>query len=97
MTKYQVKIGKDFEVEAVEVQSVEDVHELSKVASKCADRRMRERLTAATVCAVLIALAIATVIGLYDGSFDEVGYVWGAAALPLGYILKAFFEVPQPP
>lgn len=97
MTKYRVTVGDEFEIEALEIQSVEEVSELSNIASKQAHQRMRGSLTIIIVFAIFVALLTATGIGLFDGSFDEVGYVWGASAMPLGYILKAFFEEPQPP
>lgn len=97
MTRYRVTVGDEFEIEAFEIQSVDEVSELSDIASRRMHQRMRGRLTVTIIFAIFVALLAATWIGLSDGSFDEVGYVWGASAMPLGYILKAFFEEPQPP
>lgn len=97
MSKYKVTVGEKFEIEAFELQSVEEVCKLSKIESVQAHQRMRGRLTTLIIYGIFFALITATLIGLHDGSFDEVGYVWGAAAMPLGYILKTFFVESQPP
>ncbi|MEH6791752.1 hypothetical protein [Parasphingorhabdus sp.] len=97
MSKYNVIVGDDFQIEAFELQDIEDISKLSKIANGRAQQRIQERLTYLILISIVAALLSATAIGLFDGSFDEVGLVWSAAALPLGYILKAFFDEPKPP
>jgi hypothetical protein len=92
MGRYNVVVGDDFEIEAFEVEDAEDVFKLSGIAERHAHQRMRERLAYLIFGAIFFALVIAVAIGFYDGSFDEVSSVWSAAALPLGYVLKAYFD-----
>lgn len=94
MGRYKVIVGDDFEIEALEVEDVEDVSELSEIAGRRVHQRVQVRLTYLIFGAIVLSLLIATAIGIYDGSFDEVNSVWSAAALPLGYVLKAYFDKP---
>lgn len=92
MGRYKVAVGDDFEIEAVEVKDVGDVTELSRLAERRRNQRMQERVTYSIFGVIIFALLIATAIGVRDGTFDEVSYVWNAAALPLGCVLKAYFD-----
>jgi hypothetical protein len=94
MGRYEVVVGDDFEIVAMEIEDVEDVAELSRIAERRANQRVQERLTYLIFGTIVSALLIATAIGIYDGGFNEVGSVWSAAALPLGYVLKAYFDKP---
>ena len=97
MKRFNVICGTEFEVEAFEVDSIAEVHGLSKIRLDHDDHRMRERLAYVIVGSIVIALLIALLIGLHRGSMEPVGLVWSAAALPLGYILKAYFDKQAPP
>lgn len=94
MGLYNVVVGDDFEISAVEVEDVEDVCELSKIAERRRHQSVQQRLTYLILVAIIVALLIATAIGIHDGTLNEVGLVWSAAALPLGYVLKAYFDKP---
>lgn len=94
MGRYNVIVGEEIEIEAVEVENVKDVSELSGLAEGHAHRKMRERLVYLIFGAIFVALMIAVAIGYYDGSFNEVSSIWSAAALPLGYVLKTYFDGP---
>jgi len=41
---------------------------------------------------IAVALVIATAIGLVSGSHEGVKAVWAAAAFPLDYIFRTYFE-----
>lgn len=97
MKRFNVVIGEDFEIEALELECVEDVAKLSAVSSMHRRSRAQERMAYFLLAGIGIALAGATLIGLYDGSMNEVGTVWSASAFPMGYILKAYFEAAVPP
>lgn len=97
MKRFEVVVGEDFEIEAFEVECVGDVAELGSIVANYRRSRAQERIAFLLLGGIGIALAVAGSIGIYDGSFNEIGSVWSASALPLGYILKAFFEVHIPP
>lgn len=97
MKRFEVVIGEDFEIEAFEVECVEDVAELGSIVANYRRSRAQERIAFLLLGGIGISLAVAGAISIYDGSYNEIGSVWSAAALPLGYILKAFFEVHIPP
>lgn len=97
MTRLNVICGNDFQIEAFGLESVEDVRILSAAMGESNSRRVKEQLTYFIMGSIILALLIATMIGLYRGSFEPVGLVWNAAALPLGCILKAHFDKQVPP
>lgn len=92
MSRYQVVVGQEFEIKAVEVSGVAELAVLADIAERQHRARVRGRLTYLIFGALLVAIAAAAVIGWMDGTFDEVGDVWSAAALPLGYLLKTYFD-----
>jgi hypothetical protein len=92
MTKFEVCVGTEFEVSAVEVGSIETVLALSAVSSTHRTLRMRENLTVFAMVVLGISLLVATLIGLFDGSFNEVNAVWTAGGVPLGFVLRTYFE-----
>ena len=97
MNRFNVTIGRDFDIKAFEIHDVGDVNELSKIEEWRSSASLRASLSYWILGSIAGALIFATAIGLYDGSFDEVGFVWSAAALPLGCILRSYFEKPVPP
>jgi hypothetical protein len=96
MSRFNVTIGDDFEVDAFEIENFEDVHELSRINERRLKERFRARVSYGLLSSIAFALLLATGIGFHDGSFDEVGLVWGAAALPLGLVLRTYFDKPVP-
>lgn len=92
MSRYKVVAGQEFEVTAIEVSDVAELVVLADIAERRQKARIRERLTYLIFGTLLLAVAAAALVGYLDGTFDEVGYVWGAAALPLGYLLRTYFE-----
>ena len=97
MKRFEVTIGEDFDVQAFNLDDVGDVSELSVIAASQARSRIQEKFALFVFGGISFALGVATTIGIVDGSFNEVGHVWSASALPLGYVLKAYFETPMPP
>jgi hypothetical protein len=92
MPKFDVCVGEEFEVSAVEVESIETVLALSTVSSTHRTFRMRENLTVFIMVTLGISLLVATLIGFFDGSFNEVNAVWAAGGAPLGFVLRSFFD-----
>jgi hypothetical protein len=92
MSRYEVVAGQEFEIAAVEVSDVAELVVLADIVERQQKARIRERLTYLIFGALLVAIAVAALVGYLDGTFDEIGYVWGAAALPLGYLLRTYFE-----
>ena len=97
MKRFKVTIGEDFDVQAFNLNDVGEVAELSAISAKKTREKVQERLTYLMLGGIALALVIATAIGAIDGSFNEVVSVWVAVAVPLGYVLKAYFETPMPP
>lgn len=96
MKRFNVTAGRDFEVEAIELIDVRDVAELSKINVTMARERRRVAVSYLILGSIGVALLIATIVGIYDGSLNEVSSVWAAAAVPLGLILRAYFDKPAP-
>ena len=92
MNRFNVAIGEGFEVQAFELESIEYVDQLSRIQERRSRERVRATLSYCLLGSIGIALLLATAIGFYDGSFNEVDLVWGAAALPLGLVLRSYFE-----
>jgi len=88
MPRFKVKVGTKLKVKSVKGVDVKDVAKLARIVEKRRKARMRERLAYLILGALVLALLVATAIGFSDGSYNELISVWGAAALPLGYVLK---------
>ena len=97
MKRFEVTIGEDFEIEAFDLECIEDVAGLSDIVTSHRRSRTQERMAYILLGGIGFALAGAASIGIYDGTFNEVSSVWSASAFPLGYILKAYFEAAIPP
>jgi hypothetical protein len=82
MNRFEVIAGKEFDV-TVGAESYED-----------RKARVQERLTYLIFGALILGLLFAAVVGVVTGSYDGLKGVWSAAALPLGYILKAYYDSP---
>ncbi|RZL81667.1 MAG: hypothetical protein EOP66_05695 [Sphingomonas sp.] len=92
MTKFEVRLSDEFEISGVEVDSVEVVKAVSDVSIAQRTVKVREKLAFLSVAALGASLAIATWIGFNDGSYNEVVSVWAAGAVPLGFVLRAYFD-----
>ena len=97
MARYKVMVGQDFEVESFDIEEIENVEALSRIARDNAHSRVRVRLTYFLLIGIAVALIASTAIALVYETPEPVRSVWAAAALPLGYILKGFFEKAMPP
>jgi hypothetical protein len=97
MKRFNVVIGEEFDVSAFDLESVEDVAEMARIATDQRRAKMRERVTSIILGSIGSMLIAAGVVGICDGSFDELGSVWTASALPLGFVLRTYFEREVPP
>ncbi len=91
MGKYKVRVGREFEIESVDTPSTELVAETAGAVSRLRDQKLRGRLALLIGLGSAVALATAAFVGFNDGSYDEVGMVWDAVALPLGAVLATYF------
>lgn len=96
MKRFDVVVGEDFDIDRFQVKSIEELDKISEIAERRFNRQFKSKLSLGILCGIALALAGATAIGLYDGTLNEVGSVWSAAALPLGLILRGYFEKPVP-
>lgn len=95
MARLTVLIGKEFEIQGVEIEDASSVDNLTRTQGEWLRNKFRQTLTIWMLSAAAIALVTATIIGVYDGSFDEVGSVWKAIGWPLGLIMGAYFDRPK--
>jgi hypothetical protein len=92
MSKYEDGSNDGFEVYPVGVvNSVNDLEVVSRIQRSHRHDQMRDKLMWISFALLIGSLVVATAIGLYDGSFNEVDVVWKAGALPLGWMLKSYF------
>ena len=92
MAKFNIKIGRQFEIDAVDIEDETDfLTAASDAAEKADDARTRARTLLGLGLAAALAMAIAAWMGIADGSFDEVDAVWSAIAFPLGVIIERDF------
>ncbi|QCB56320.1 hypothetical protein E5675_19045 [Sphingopyxis sp. PAMC25046] len=87
MAKFKVTLGEDFRVDGVDIEDVGEVAQLADLSERVRGARHRERLVYAVIAAGLVALAVSSVVGLLDNSFDELGTVWNIVAGPMGLAL----------
>lgn len=97
MKRFEVVVGEDFEIEAFELECVQDVAEIGSIVASHRRSRAQERIAFLLLGGIGFALFIAGCISIYDGSYNEISAVWAACALPLGAILKSYFEEHIPP
>lgn len=91
MGRYNVIVGKEFEVDAVEVEDIDDVVELSDLSERRFRVRMQLWLTIVILISIALALMFAAAVGFHDGSYEKVGAVWTAVALPMGAALTSVY------
>jgi|GEM_PF-5634904 len=92
MAEFTVKIGQQFEIDAVDVEDeLAFLAAASDAAEKADDARTRGHTLIVLGLSAGLALAVATWLGVTDGSFDEVDAVWSAIAFPLGMVMERYF------
>jgi len=96
MGQYKITIGKEFNVEAVDVTDAEVLVAAANAAGRLEDANVRRLLAPSIAGFIMLALAVSAVIGYIDGTYDEIGATWNAAAFPLGYILATYFAKDSP-
>lgn len=92
MGRFSVKIGKAFDVEAVNVDESESVAVIADAAVNVADASARAFLLKATVLTELLFLCGAAVHGVYSGSYNYLASVWMASAPLLGGLVTYYFR-----
>lgn len=93
MARYKVRVGKEFEVESIDVDDSRVVADAAKASRRLRDTRARHALAFFMVGAIVAALAISVAIGFFDGSYNEVSATWNAVSFPLGTIIAAYFQL----
>ncbi len=91
MARFLVKIGDDFEIDAVEVD-LEVVERAISAKGKLDDAATRNCLAAVLLVSMIGALAIAWIMHFVEGDYGSLQAVWMAVSLPLGWIGKYYFE-----
>lgn len=92
MAKYKVSIGKPFAVDGVEIEEIEAVERLAAIDERRELARDQARLTYGVLGVFVVALAFAAFMGWQDGTFDELGAVWGAGGFWAGLVLGRYFK-----
>lgn len=92
MAKYKVTIGELFEVDGVEVEDVDAVERLSAVDERRRLARDQSRITYGVLGAMVAAVIATTIMGWYDGSYDELNSVWNAGGVWVGLVLGRYFK-----
>ena len=91
MAKYKVRVGKDFEIYAADVEDAQVLEQTADLIDKAEKANTRRVLTYVSVTSVIAAISIATYLGLKDGTFNELNVVWTASSWVLAFILGAYF------
>lgn len=93
MAKYNVTIGDDFVIEAIDIEDVTAVEALAGVVERRARRKHEAVLAYAVLGFAGLGLLISMSIGLVDGSFDELGGTWAVASPWVGMVLGRYFKM----
>lgn len=96
MKRYEVTIGQEFHISAVNVKGVEPISAAARAVDGIARSRVRGRLAFLLVVGIAVSLCIAAAVGYFDGSYNEVGEVWKGAGFILGYVLATYFSTGPP-
>jgi steroid 5-alpha reductase family enzyme len=86
MSSFNASLGKTIEIQVNEVGTAEGF----KAVSEYRRDTFAQRLSVTIVGVVIVALAVATGIGVADGSYNEVQAVWSAVALYLGWVIRSY-------
>lgn len=92
MAKYRVSIGEDFALDGVEIEDLDAVERLAAIAERRRVARRRDALANVVLGAIIVALICAGLLGLRDGTFDELSSVWIVAAPWLGIVLLPMLQ-----
>jgi len=90
--KYKVIVGSEFEISSTEVIGTDLVESVAKVAENEAKSRVRLLLVNIIFLFAAVSMAVATYIGLNDGTFNEVATVWSYAGPIVGLVLGYYFS-----
>jgi len=92
MSRYHVKIGKEFEIDAVDIDPKVDLAAAIRAKTKQDEAATRAGVARYVLVAIGFALAVSAAMRLVDGNFGAFSAVWSAASLPLGWVLRSYFE-----
>ena len=91
MSKYTIKVGKDFEIDVVDVEDVKILDGAANLIEKAEKASTRKNLTYIILSCIFVAILVASYLGYSDGSYDELSSVWTASSWGLAFILGAYF------
>lgn len=92
MAKFKVRIGPFFEVEAVEIEEIEDAERWAAICEKRALADRQARIAYLMLGAVAAASIGGAIVGWVDGSFDELGTVLAASSGWVVMVLRPYFR-----
>jgi hypothetical protein len=97
MSRFKVKVGKDFEIEAFDVDDIEDVVKISKISAEIKGAKIREKLDYSILSFCALALILTAAIGFSLKNFEILKYVCTVCSVPLILALKARYNSTIPP
>lgn len=92
MSRYKVRVGEDFEIDAVDIDIDVDVDSALRAKSALHEAKTRSHVTAALLVAIAIALGFAGCLWFVDGHFEALKSVWNVVAAPLGWIGAHYYR-----
>jgi multidrug transporter EmrE-like cation transporter len=92
MAKYSVSIGDDFLIDAVEVEDIDAVERLAAIAERRAAKKRETSIAYAVLGFIGLAITVSAVVGLIDGSYNELAGVWATGSIWVGVILGRYFK-----
>lgn len=95
MSRYQVSVGEEFEIETAEVEVPPS--EPSENNPKVIEAKHRNRVSMIVFGFAAFFLLIAGGIGLYEGNFDKLQSVYNVAVIPVSAIVGYYFHKQHPP
>ena len=93
MSRYRVTIGKDFEIDSVDIDPRVDLPSVIEAKTKQDETATRSLVSLGILIGIATALVVAALMRLVDGDFGAVQAVWAAVSAPLGWIANHYFEV----
>lgn len=92
MRRYQVRVGEDFEIDAVDIDVNVDVESALNAKAALHEAKTRSYVTAALLVAIAIALGVAGSMWFVNGNFEALMSVWTVVAVPLGWIGAHYYQ-----
>lgn len=92
MAKYNVSIGDDFVIDAVEVEEIDAVEKLAAIADRRVADKRETKIAYAVLAFIGLAITLSAIIGLCDGSYNELAGVWATGSIWVGVILGRYFK-----